>query len=85
MSKKYLEKILNIECRGRYANGRKVLTKPVEARIKIYKSPHSELLSSLVKCPYNTGGHGERCKAAHPNIDKKGGVVYCPYAFDINI
>lgn len=41
------------------------------------------MISSIVKCKYNTGGHGQRCKASHPDTDKVGEGIICPYSFDI--
>lgn len=49
----------------------------------MFKSPGTDTISSHVKCPYNTGGHGQRCKASHPEVDKVGDGVLCPYALDI--
>ena len=30
-----------------------------------------------VECPYNTGGHGQRCMASHPGYEKLGDGVPC--------
>jgi len=35
-----------------------------------------------VNCIHNTGGHGDRCKASHPDKDKFGKRIWCPYSFD---
>lgn len=60
-----------------------MLLEAVRVEIKIYKRPGSSDLSSLVDCPYNTGGHGQRCKASHPHSDKFEEGVHCPYSFDL--
>ena len=78
----YVKQIYPIQCRGRDRKGNEVLETPVEAEVKIYNSG-SNTISSDVECPYNTGGHGQRCKASHPDVDKKWGGIGCPYSFDI--
>lgn len=81
---KYVEQNFPVECKGRDDEGNEVLDKPVAVNVKVYKSPGSSRISSLVECPYNTGGHGQRCKASHPpGVDKVGQGVICPYSFDI--
>ena len=80
---KYVEQTYPVKCKGRNADGNSALKKPVRVEVKIYKSPGSNSISSEVKCPYNTGGHGQRCKASHPNVDKAEKDVFCPYSFDI--
>ena len=79
----YVEQTYSIECKGRNEKGQEVLSSPVEVNVKILKTAHSNDLSSLVECPYNTGSHGQRCKASHPYVDKVGDGVPCPYSFDI--
>jgi hypothetical protein len=80
----YVEQNFPIKCGGRNKKGSEVLTEPIEVSIKVYKSPNSNDLSSIIDCPYNTGGHGQRCKASHPKgVDKIGEGVICPYSFDI--
>ncbi|MEK6854931.1 MAG: hypothetical protein AABX73_01795 [Nanoarchaeota archaeon] len=81
--KQYVKQTFPIQCKGRDANGLEVLTEPVNVNVKIHKSPGSNTISSNVECPYNTGGHGQRCKASHPDVDKVGEGVGCPYSFDI--
>ena len=80
---KYISRIFPIECRGRNEKKEEVLETSIEAKVKISKSPGSNILSSIVECQYNTGGHGQRCKASHPEVDKVGEGILCPYAFDI--
>ena len=45
----------------------------IEIKVKIYRKPGSSIISSLVECPYNYGGHGQKCK--------KGKI--CGYSIDI--
>ena len=81
----FVEKTHSLKCFGRDENNKKALKESVDVLVQVYKSPGSNMISSNVTCPYNTGGHGQRCKASHPTVDKiYGKEVYCPYAFDIN-
>ncbi|MBS3107835.1 hypothetical protein J4468_02860 [Candidatus Woesearchaeota archaeon] len=79
----YVTQTYPIECKGRNEVGDEVLDTPVSVKVKIDKSMGSNMISSNVECPYNTGGHGQRCKASHPQVDKVGKGVGCPYSFDI--
>lgn len=79
----YVEQIFPIKCKGRDICMDEILDEPVDVKLKIYKSPGSNSISSIVDCPHNTGGHGQRCKASHPNKDKVGNGIICPYSFDI--
>ena len=79
----YIEQTFPIQCKGRNSKGLEVLQEPVNVEVKIYKSPGSNIISNIVRCFYNTGSHGERCKASHPTVDKVGEGIICPYSFDI--
>ena len=79
----YVTQTYPIECKGRNEIWDEVLDIPVSVKVEIHKSPRSNMISSNVECPYNTGGHGQRCKASHPKVDKVGEGVGCPYSFDI--
>ena len=79
----FVEQKFPIECSGRDSTGSFVLKEPVNVTVEIYKIPGSDIISSNVDCPYNTGGHGERCKASHPDVDKVGEGIRCPYSFDL--
>jgi hypothetical protein len=79
----YVSEIFPIKCSGRDVHGKEVLTKPVEVKVKVYKNFRSNTISGMVNCPYNVGGHGQRCKASHPDVDKVGEGIGCPYSFDI--
>jgi len=72
-----------VECKGRNEVGDEVLATPVSVTIEVYQSRGSYIISSIVQCPYNTGGHGQRCNASHPGVDKVGEGVGCPYSFDL--
>lgn len=79
-----LEHTFQLSCKGRDPIGHEVLKKPVEVKVKVYQTPDSNQIKSLVyDCPYNTGGHGERCKASHPGTDSTGRNIRCPYSFII--
>ena len=80
---KYVTQKYPIECKGRNLLRKDVLSEPVRVLVEIFKSPDSNTISSNVECPYNIGGHGDRCKASHPEVDKKEVGVSCPYSFDI--
>ena len=72
-----------IPCKGIDSLGKEFLEEPVIATVTVFQSAET-MISSLVDCPYNTGGHGDRCKASHPEIDKIGKEgIGCPYSFDI--
>lgn len=80
----YIEVFFLILCYGRDFTGNNVLSLPVRAKVKVsqpYGNETDILLS--VQCEFNTGGHGQRCKASHPGLDKVGDGVLCPYAIDI--
>ena len=81
---RYLKAIFLIKCKGRDAEKKEVLTKSVGVKVKIDQANGDEKNISLsVKCKYNTGGHGQRCKASHPYVDKVGEGIICPYSVDI--
>jgi hypothetical protein len=73
--------IFQIRCRGRKAPGVEVLKRPVNVKLEVRQRGDGVLLS--VRCKHNTGSHGQRCKASHPNVDKVGEGVLCPYSLDI--
>ena len=75
--------IYPILCKGRNAEGNEVLAEPIVVDVTITKGKKSNGISSWVRCPYNTGGHGQRCKASHPNVDKVGDGVCCPYTLEV--
>lgn len=80
---RYIEKVLSLACHGRDADGNAVLERPVYVKVTLRQSPGvTKSVSCNVECPYNTGGHGQRCKASHPEQDKVGEGVFCPYSFD---
>ncbi len=81
----YVEQTFPIECQGKDRNGKKALSKPVRVEVKVHRSAGSNMISSEVKCPYNTGAHEQKCIAAYP-VDKEGIAkrVKCPYNFDIH-
>lgn len=69
------------KCRGRDWIGNKPLASPVDVVLRVSQS--GENFSINVACVHNTGGHGQRCKASHPEVDKCGAGVACPYSMDI--
>lgn len=80
----YIKQIFPIQCKGRDTNGKECLDEAVEVEVKIYKSPDCDIISSQVKCQYNTGGHGQRCTAFDMGmVEKTGQGIICPYSFDI--
>lgn len=78
-----LEQTFPVECNGRDRKGGGVLTTPVQVRVTVSRSSGTNVLESQVECPYNAGGHGQRCKASHPEQDKVGEGIACAYAFTI--
>ena len=80
---KYQEHVFYVKCGGRNAEGRSVLKQPICVKIKISRRVRSSMISSDANdCPYNCGGHGGRCKASHPDKEKVGNGITCPYSFD---
>jgi len=74
----YVEHGFPIECRGRDEEGNGVLDKPLNTRVKVYKSPGSSLISTDVSdCPFNYGPHGEYCTASGQE------KILCPYSVDL--
>jgi hypothetical protein len=70
-----------IPCKGRMPNRKDALNEPVEAKITVCQFGIAIIMN--VKCPYNTGDQGQRCKASHPEVDKLGEGVICPYSIDL--
>ena len=76
---KCIEQIFPIKCCGRDNKGEYFLEKSVDVTLTIcQRLGNEEIISSIVNCPYNAGGHGQRCIVSDSN--KK---VDCPYSFDI--
>lgn len=71
-----------ISCYGRGFDGSPVLQKPVTVKVCVTQSGKMTISLNVV-CQHNTGGHGQRCKASHPNVDKVGDGVSCIYSVDI--
>lgn len=75
--------LIRLGCRGRNAQGQEVLAVPAGMVVELRKNPDSPaMISANVVCHFNTGAHGQRCKASHPNQDKVGDGVGCPFSFD---
>lgn len=80
----YLGIVFPIQCRGRNESREEVLLQPIEAKVRIFQPNGNETtISTIVECLHNTGGHGDRCKASHPGIDKIGEGIGCPYSLEI--
>jgi hypothetical protein len=79
----FVEQNFPIQCKGRDPNGKEVLGRAADAVVNMHQSPGSNVISSSVTCPYNTGSHGERCKASRPKFDQVGKGIVCPYSLDI--
>jgi len=75
-TKDYIEQGYPVFCYGRDPEGNTVLADPIFVMVKIYKSPGSNSISSLVECPCVGGPHNGTCKASGKNAD-------CVYGFDI--
>ena len=82
---RYIEQRFPIKCSGRNHKGERILDRPIDVKVVIYQRNGDEqnIFSIIEECPYNTGGHGQRCKASHPEQGKVGDGVICPYSFDI--
>lgn len=88
---RYIEAIFPIKCYGRTAakkcqvGGKAVLKDPVDVEVVIIQHNGDEASITLtVKCPFNTGAHGRKCKASRLDSDKPPLIdIICPYAADI--
>lgn len=77
------EKRVQLTCKGRGFDGEEILPEGVLVTIRLNKRPDSEFIFvGPENCPYNTGGHGQRCKAAHPEEDKVSKGAFCAFSFD---
>ena len=77
------QKLVQIQCCGRGPTGETVLQQPVGVTVRLSSPGPGPMISvGPTDCPYNTGGHGQRCKASHPEKDKVGAGVLCPFSFD---
>jgi len=74
--------MIQIMCEGRGFLGEEILVTPISVVVELYTRDHRNIQVSPRNCPHNTGGHGQRCKAAHPEQDKVGEGIECPYSFD---
>jgi len=79
----YVEAVFPIQCQGWDTECERVLDKPIEARVKVYKKQGSNKLIGSVECQYLTGEFNDMCKAAHPDVSLELECAYCPYAFDV--
>ena len=80
----YLEKVFPIKCCGRDVSGEAVFVEPIAVKVRVSQAHGDERnISLFVECPHNTGGHGQRCKASHPETDKADEGVACAYSIDI--
>lgn len=78
-------KSTEIMCNGRGPNGEGVLEKPINVVIELsrpYLRKPNDIEVVPKDCPFLTGGHCQRCKASHPDKDKVGTGVLCPYSFN---
>ncbi len=74
---------VRFKCSGRGQYGEAVLKEKIAVEAVLSKRySDDENYSCDVNCPYNTGGHGQRCRASHPREDKVGDGIICPYSFD---
>ncbi|MDD5738395.1 MAG: hypothetical protein PHY72_00495 [Candidatus Pacebacteria bacterium] len=75
---------VTIFCKGRGSDGQEVLENSIRVVVQVshpYASKPGDVLVE-VNCRFNTGSHKQRCKASHPDLDKVGDGVLCPYSFD---
>ena len=78
-----MKKTVQIQCCGRDSLGQGVLDAPIDVLVDIARSQGSSFISVQPKnCPYNVGGHRQRCAASHPEHHKVGDGISCPFSFD---
>ena len=75
--------IFSVQCRGRDASYKEVLGEPVLVEVHIRALADEKTIATEVRCPFNTGSHGHRCKASHPESEQAEEDVTCPYVLDI--
>ena len=76
-------KTVCVKCHGRGDRGQDVLPEPIDVTVQLSMPSASGPISvAPTDCPYNTGGHGQRCKASHPHQDKVGQGIACTFSFD---
>ncbi|MFC1640985.1 hypothetical protein ACFL2D_02975 [Patescibacteria group bacterium] len=73
---------IQFTCGGRNERGQSALQEQITVTLRVSLFGTS-MISLDVDCPHNTGGHGERCKASHPEQDKVGSGITCPYTIDL--
>lgn len=77
---------VQLKCRGRDAKKKPVLKRSVKVLVDVRGSSErtaDKIATQIIVCKHNTGGHGQRCKASHPEgVDKVGDGVNCPLSFD---
>ncbi len=71
------------KCRGRLADGHFALEEPIDVTVRVSEGGDNTIEMNVRDCPYNTGGHGQRCKASHPDVDKIRDGISCPYSVDV--
>lgn len=76
-------KNFHIMCKGRDASYKETLPKEIPVTVYVRLREDQKTIAMSVDCPHNTGGHGQRCKASHPGVDKVGDGILCPYSADI--
>jgi|GEM_PF-3429671 hypothetical protein len=75
--------VFHVDCKGRGFDLKEVLEKSINVEVSVRRNENGKSISMSVKCPHNTGGHGQRCKASHPEVDKVGKGVLCAFAVDL--
>lgn len=75
------------QCKGVNAEGGPALETAILVNINIArKEPplvENLMITSVpVQCPHNTGSNKDRCKASHPEQNKIGEGIACPFSFD---
>lgn len=78
--------MVDINCRGRDADGNEVLIKAIPVTISLKNKEHladqeNVIMVEPVKCRHHTGGGSHRCKALRPEEDKTGRGGRCPFSF----
>lgn len=84
------ERTFHIRCKGRNRMGKEVLTKPIKAKVGVYKTGGigPSVIRGDVNCDYRNRdyrGRGMdkcRCKAVIA-AKQKGGQGICPYIFQV--
>ena len=76
-------KEVHIRCGGRGPTGVEVFSPQIDVTIEVSKKRGIDYVNVQPKnCCHSVDDHAQRCKASHPDQDRVGDGVLCPFSFD---